>query len=448
VQVHPTGFVKEADPEAKVKFLASEVLRSVGGLLLNGNGDRFCNELGRHDYITGEMWKHRPPFRLVLNKAAADEVAMECKFYAGRGLMKLCESGEELAQYLGAALSKLEAVHEAHYQAAKKSEAEADAGPWPAFPTGRSWDDASGKAGAGKKFFANAIRGSDVKAQAFYVATVTPVIHYCVGGLEINTRGAALCNDGRPVPGLFAAGEVAGGVHGRNRLAGSSLLDCLVFGRIAGRSCAEYMLGDRMRHTPLKELSEGVLASGEECSKAPQATQPKLTAVAPVEAPPAIAAAATAAQRDVSGARFTREEVSKHRTRGDCWVVVHSQVLNATSYLPQHPGGELAILTFAGRDATAEFDMIHPADVIGKYAPESVIGSVIGTTDLEKGGPSSSAAPSRPSVKAASGVSGAAAIEPVHTLRWHLAHVGATNWFITIMAVLAVLIILLWPHPH
>ena len=67
-------------------------------------------------------------------------------------------------------------------------------------------------------------------------------------------------------------------------------------------------------------------------------------------------------------------EVAKHTTKGDCWVVVAGQVLNVTNFLPSHPGGELAILTFAGKDATEEFNMIHPPDVIGKYAPEAVIG--------------------------------------------------------------------------
>merc|ERR1712151_1210802 len=58
------------DPDAKVKFLAAEALRGVGGLVLDKNGKRFANELGRRDYVTGEMWKNKPPFRLCLNKAA------------------------------------------------------------------------------------------------------------------------------------------------------------------------------------------------------------------------------------------------------------------------------------------------------------------------------------------------------------------------------------------
>merc|ERR1712151_283012 len=71
---------------------------------------------------------------------------------------------------------------------------------------------------------------------------------------------------------------------------------------------------------------------------------------------------------------MTMAEVAKHTTKTDCWVVVSDQVLNVTKFLGEHPGGELAILTFAGKDATEEFNMIHPPDVIGKYAPDAVIG--------------------------------------------------------------------------
>merc|ERR1712019_276673 len=85
VQVHPTGLVKPDDPDAKVKFLAAEALRGVGGLVFDANGKRFANELGRRDYVTGEMWKNKPPFRLALNKAASDEIIWHAKHYTGRG---------------------------------------------------------------------------------------------------------------------------------------------------------------------------------------------------------------------------------------------------------------------------------------------------------------------------------------------------------------------------
>merc|ERR1719230_1623559 len=85
-------------------------------------------------------------------------------------------------------------------------------------------------------------------------------------------------------------------------------------------------------------------------------------------------AAAAVAEGGGGDGGFTMDEVAKHTTKGDCWVVVADQVLNVTNFLSQHPGGELAILTFAGKDATEEFNMIHPPDVIGKYAPDAIIG--------------------------------------------------------------------------
>merc|ERR1712178_63631 len=75
---------------------------------------------------------------------------------------------------------------------------------------------------------------------------------------------------------------------------------------------------------------------------------------------------------------FSKEEVAKHNNAADCWVILDGKVLNVTSFLKEHPGGELAIVTFAGKDATEEFNMIHPPDVIGKYAPDAVIGMLGG----------------------------------------------------------------------
>merc|ERR1719145_444459 len=76
------------------------------------------------------------------------------------------------------------------------------------------------------------------------------------------------------------------------------------------------------------------------------------------------------------GGGYTVEEVAKHNKKDDCWVILGGKVLDVTNFLSSHPGGELAILTCAGKDATEEFDMIHPPDVIGKYAPDAVIGIV------------------------------------------------------------------------
>merc|ERR1711937_668010 len=84
------------------------------------------------------------------------------------------------------------------------------------------------------------------------------------------------------------------------------------------------------------------------------------------------AGAAAVAAGGVKG--YSLDEVAKHNTKSDCWVVVNGEVLNVTNFLSSHPGGELAIVTFAGKDASEEFNMIHPPDVIPKYAPDAIIG--------------------------------------------------------------------------
>merc|ERR1712214_265660 len=122
----------------------------------------------------------------------------------------------------GIDVSVLEETHEQHYQAAKKTEKDPDGGSYPAYPSGKSWDAASGKTGSGKKFYHNIIPGSAVKSEPFYVAIITPVIHYCMGGLEIDCDSAVYGAGDQVIPGLYAAGEVAGGVHGNNRLGGNS----------------------------------------------------------------------------------------------------------------------------------------------------------------------------------------------------------------------------------
>jgi flavocytochrome c len=279
VQVHPTGLVKPDDPDAKIKFLAAEALRGVGGIILDSQGRRFANELGRRDYVTGEMWKNKPPFRLCLNKAASDEIIWHCKHYTGRGVMKFYANGGELAKDMGVPLQTLIEEHDQHFEAAKKTEKDPDGGSYPAYPSGKSWDARSGPTGSGKKFYHNIIPGSAVASEPFYVAIITPVIHYCMGGLEIDAKSRVLDTKKQVIPGLYAAGEVAGGVHGNNRLGGNSLLDCVVFGRVAAEDAAKYMLGDAVKSVDIKSL---------------QALAPKKPAAEPASAAAAAAPGAKA----------------------------------------------------------------------------------------------------------------------------------------------------------
>jgi len=168
--------------------------------------------------------------------------------------MKSYASGAELAKDMGLPVSKLEEVHEAHFQASQNTEKNPEGGKWPAYPSGKSWDDASGPTGSGKKFYHNVIPGSQVASEPFHVAIITPVIHYCMGGVEVNEKSECIGGSGA-ITGLYAAGEVAGGVHGNNRLGGNSLLDCVVFGRVAAKEAAAYVLGKSLGDLPKVDLA-------------------------------------------------------------------------------------------------------------------------------------------------------------------------------------------------
>merc|ERR1712185_616793 len=75
-----------------------------------------------------------------------------------------------------------------------------------------------------------------------------------MGGLQITEKSEVEDAAGAAIPGFYAAGEIAGGVHGNNRLGGNSLLDCVVFGRVAAEDCAKYMLGSDVKTVDLKAI--------------------------------------------------------------------------------------------------------------------------------------------------------------------------------------------------
>merc|ERR1712187_536944 len=199
---------------------------------------------------------------------------------------------------------------------------------------------------------------------------------------------------GKVIDGLYAAGEVAGGVHGNNRLGGNSLLDCVVFGRVSGKHCCKYMLGPDVKETSLKDLSGGGLSGAVEASKNAGGSYEDTMNTAKSAPKAAKKPKEKKEKSSGGGGGMTMAEVAKHTTKTDCWVVVSDQVLDVTKFLGEHPGGELAILTFAGKDATEEFNMIHPPDVIGKYAPDAVIGALgAGKPKKEKKGKAGKGAP-------------------------------------------------------
>lgn len=367
VQVHPTGLVDPKDPGSKWKFLAAEALRGEGGLLLNADGDRFCDELGHRDYVSGMMWKEKDkgkfPIRLVLNSKASNTLDFHTRHYSGRGLMKKM-SGKELAKEIGCTPDHLQKT----------------------FTTYNAIADGKQKDPWGKKFFHNL--PLDIN-DTFHVSVMEPVLHFTMGGIEINDKAQVLNQSKQPFEGLYACGELAGGVHGANRLGGSSLLGCVVYGRVAGDSASNYLfqqalsgsagaaqrLGQISLHIdPSQPGKVSVEWANGATASTSSASQP--TAATPSAEP--AKASKPVKKFEIPEKEFTLEEVAKHNKKEDLWVVVKGVVMDLSNWLDEHPGGPQAIMNFMGRDATEEFEMLHDDEVIPKYAPEQVIGRVKG----------------------------------------------------------------------
>ena len=127
------------------------------------------------------MWKNEPPFSLALNKATSDDIAWQCKHYTGRGVKKFHESNTALVEDMEAPVSKTPDLIKAHDQASTKTTRDPNGEPYPAFSSGKSWNEASGKTGSEKKFYHNVSSGRDFAAQPYCVAEyvgLTPEVMY------------------------------------------------------------------------------------------------------------------------------------------------------------------------------------------------------------------------------------------------------------------------------
>ncbi|KAJ6446320.1 fumarate reductase [Purpureocillium lavendulum] len=232
VQIHPTGFVDPTSPNDGGKFLAAEMLRGEGGILLY-KGKRFVNEMGTREHVSDTIMRlplDREPIetggsagprqwdiQLLLDPGAFSRTTSNVNFYLGKGLMakkKVKDLDETTRETLG------------EYSAVVAGQ-RADGFGRTAFGHWRlKW-------------------GDDVDEAEVYVGRVTPVVHFTMGGAVIDEKSQVMASklgapDPKPVAGLWAAGEITGGIHGDNRLGGSSLLECVVYGLIAGEEASKH----------------------------------------------------------------------------------------------------------------------------------------------------------------------------------------------------------------
>lgn len=221
VQVHPTGFIDPVISQARVKFLAAEMLRGEGGILLRG-GKRFVDEMATREVVTraitqGEAMEGRVrqcDVQILLDGGAYQAARSHVDFYLSKGLMK--------KRTLSALAPEVQHTLAAYSKIASGNQTD---------PLGRT-------------HFGNWALTNPAPDSVVYIGDVTPVVHFSMGGALINERAEVLGRDGKWIEGLWGAGEVTGGLHGENRLGGSSLLECVVFGRVAGGRVGAWIHGE------------------------------------------------------------------------------------------------------------------------------------------------------------------------------------------------------------
>lgn len=226
VQVHPTGFIDPTDRDNNKKFLAAEALRGLGGILLHPiTGKRFTNELDTRDNVTAAILASTPKddqrALLVLSEKVYENYKYSMDFYIYKKLLKKTTI-EGLVNDYNLSISTTDMIQEL---------------------------DKYSKNGANDEFNRSLVINTFIgdapiaEDQTIYVGEITPVVHFTMGGAKIDENARVLSKKGGLVAqGLYAAGEVSGGVHGANRLGGSSLLECVVFGRTAADSIASTLL--------------------------------------------------------------------------------------------------------------------------------------------------------------------------------------------------------------
>ena len=207
IQIHPTV-------QADTASLITEGLRGDGAILVNANGERFIDEVGTRDVVSAAEIAQPGSFSwLVVDQKMVDASSV-IQGYINRGLMFSGESYEALAAELDIPADAFAATMAT----------------WNGYVAEKNDPDFN------RTSFANPL-----DTAPYYAVKVTAGIHHTMGGLKIDTETHVINTDGDIIPGLFAAGEVTGGVHGANRLGGNAVADFVVFGRIAGQQAAAYV---------------------------------------------------------------------------------------------------------------------------------------------------------------------------------------------------------------
>ncbi|WP_125762117.1 flavocytochrome c [Companilactobacillus hulinensis] len=210
VQVHPT-----VQQDTDHPFLIGEAVRGEGAILVNKSAQRFVNELDTRKNVTAAIDDlNENGAYLILDQTIRDRVKA-IEFYDKVGLVVTGQSVEELAKKDVLDAEKLIITVD------KWNQSVAD------------HNDADFGRTTGME--------RNISQGPFFSIHIAPAVHYTMGGVAINDKTEVLKENGQSIMGLFAAGEIAGGLHGNNRIGGNSIAETVIFGRQAGQQAFKFI---------------------------------------------------------------------------------------------------------------------------------------------------------------------------------------------------------------
>ena len=207
IQIHPTA-------EATNHILITEAVRGNGAILVNCEGKRFFNEMGTRDVVSAAILAQTDGKAFLIFDQGVRQSLASIETYANQHLLNEGATVTELANTVGIPANALTETLN-RYNAQQEAGVDED--------FGRSATEMT----------------AALQTAPYYAVCVTPAIHHTMGGLSVNTETQVLRTDGTPIPGLYAAGEVTGGLHGANRLGGNGVADIVVNGRLAGMTASK-----------------------------------------------------------------------------------------------------------------------------------------------------------------------------------------------------------------
>lgn len=213
IQTYPVS-----DPEnGRLSLLADT--RFNGAVLINQEGERFVEELERRDVISKAILDQTGGYAYQLWTDELDQITNSKELHVGeyeslleREMIVVGDTLEEVAAHFDIPV-------EALLETAEKVNGYAETG---------EDKDFNHRSGVGS-----------LKKGKYYLMKCKPSVHHTMGGLVINPQAQVLDEEGNPIEGLYAAGELTGVIHGKNRLGGNAIADIFVFGRIAGQEASK-----------------------------------------------------------------------------------------------------------------------------------------------------------------------------------------------------------------